>query len=76
MRLVGFLRAPYGSNLPHPQVIPIPENDRTAYLLITFDGTPYHDEVLDYGTHGDVIIMRAMQTRYGHEFERADAPHR
>ncbi len=76
MRLVGFLRAPYGSNLPHPQVIPIPENDRTAYLLITFDGTPYHDEVLDYGTHGDVIIMRAMQTRYGHEIERADAPHR
>jgi hypothetical protein len=73
MTPAGFLRAPYGTNIPHPQVVPIPEKGRTAYLLITFDGTSFHEEVLGYGTHGDVIVMRAAQTREGHEFRRVDS---
>jgi hypothetical protein len=70
MKLLGFLRAPYGSNIPHPQVIPIFDRGRTTYLLITFEGTQYHEELLGYGTHGDLIVMRAAQTRRGTEFER------
>jgi hypothetical protein len=63
LNLLGFLKAPYGSNIPHPQVIPISDQGQTAYLLITFEGTQYHEELLGYGTHGDLIVMRATQTR-------------
>jgi hypothetical protein len=59
MKLLGFLKAPYGSNIPHPQVIPITDRGQTTYLLITFEGTQYHEELLGYGTHGDLIVMRA-----------------
>jgi hypothetical protein len=68
MRLLGFLNAPYGTNIPHPQIVPIPDRGRTYYLLLTFDGTPFHQEVLGYGTHGDFIVMRASQTISGYEF--------
>ena len=57
---VGYLRkkldAPYGTNLPHPQVFDLPDGQR---VLVTFDGTQYGKRVLGYGTHGDVIVMRA-----------------
>jgi hypothetical protein len=71
MKLLAFLKAPYGSNIPHPQVIPISDQGQTTYLLITFEGTQYHEELLGYGTHGDLIVMRAAQTRRGSEFERS-----
>jgi hypothetical protein len=71
MKLLGFLKAPYGSNIPHPQVVPISNRGQTTYLLITFEGTQYHEELLGYGTHGDLIVMRAAQTRRGSEFERS-----
>jgi hypothetical protein len=70
MKLLGFLKAPYGSNIPHPQVIPIFNRGQTKYLLITFEGTQYNEKLLGYGTHGDLIIMRATQMRRGSEFER------
>jgi hypothetical protein len=70
MNVLGSLKAPYGSNIPHPQVIPISDRGQTTYLLITFEGTQYHEELLGYGTHGDLIIMRATQVRRGSEFER------
>jgi hypothetical protein len=70
MNLLGFLKAPYGSNIPHPQVIPVSDRGQTTYLLITFEGTQYHEKLLGYGTHGDLIIMRAAQARRGSEFER------
>jgi hypothetical protein len=70
MKLLGFLKAPYGSNIPHPQVIPISDRGQTTYLLITFEGTQYHEKLLGYGTHGDLVIMRATQTTRGSEFER------
>jgi hypothetical protein len=52
-------------------VIPISDQGQTTYLLITFEGTQYHEELLGYGTHGDLIVMRAAQTRRGSEFERS-----
>jgi hypothetical protein len=61
MNLLGYLRAPYGSNIPHPQVVPIYDREQTTCLLITFEGTQYHEKLLGYGTHGDLIIMRATQ---------------
>lgn len=56
MRRVGELDAPYGTNLPHPDVVDLPGGDR---LLLTFDGTPHRPRVLGYGTHGDVLVLRA-----------------
>ena len=51
----GELDAPYETNIPHPQLVPL---DDGGYLLVTFDGTQYAEELLGYGTHGDVLIMR------------------
>jgi hypothetical protein len=52
---VGELDAPYGSNIPHPQVLTLPGGEQ---VLVTFDGTHYAKPVLGYGTHGDVVVMR------------------
>lgn len=71
---LGFLKAPYGTNIPHPQVIPVFDEGRTTYWLITFEGTQVYEKLLGYGTHGDVIVMRAAQTRQGAEFPPAGAP--
>ncbi len=70
VRFLGQLDAPYGTNIPHPQIVPVTERGRTHYLLITFNGTQYYEPVLGYGTHGDVIVMRAAQERNGREFPR------
>jgi hypothetical protein len=53
---LGELDAPYGSNIPHPQVIELPDGER---IIVTFDGKRYAGRRLDYGTHGDVVVMRA-----------------
>jgi hypothetical protein len=56
MRRVGRLDAPYLSNIPHPQLVPL---DDGSYLLVTFDGTPFGRRVLGYGGHGDLVVMRS-----------------
>jgi hypothetical protein len=61
-RLLGNLNAPYGSNIPHPMVLPITEGDRTRYIMVTFDGTQYAEPALGYGTHGDFLVMAAPET--------------
>jgi hypothetical protein len=61
-RLLGDLNAPYGSNIPHPMVLPITEGDRTRYIMVTFDGTQYAEPTLGYGTHGDFLVMTAPET--------------
>ncbi|MGH3333195.1 MAG: hypothetical protein ACRDPJ_18000 [Nocardioidaceae bacterium] len=58
MRRAGSLDAPYGTNLPHPQVVPLPDG---GHLLVTFDGTQYGEQVLGYGGHGDVVVMRSRR---------------
>jgi hypothetical protein len=59
VRFLGTLDAPYGSNIPHPQIVPVVVGGRTEWWLVAFNGTQYAEPVLGYGTHGDVIIMRA-----------------
>lgn len=54
----GELDAPYETNIPHPQLVPL-EGGR--FLLVTFDGTQYAEDLLGYGTHGDVLIMREVR---------------
>jgi hypothetical protein len=70
MRFVGFLNAPYPTNIPHPMVVPVavPQTGRTRYLLVTFNGTQYFEDVLGYGTHGDFFVMEAAQMPTGFEF--------
>ncbi len=58
MRRVGELAAPYVTNIPHPQLLPLPESSPLGgELMVTFDGTSWGKRVLGYGTHGDFIVM-------------------
>ena len=59
MRPAGTLDAPYETNIPHPQLVPLPEDRGGGYLLVTFDGTQYAEKVMGYGGHGDVLVMRS-----------------
>jgi hypothetical protein len=56
MRRVGRLDAPYGTNIPHPQLVPL---EGGGHLLVTFDGTQFAQRVMGYGGHGDVLVMRS-----------------
>ena len=58
VRRVGSLRAPYGSNIPHPMVFSTGRRGRGPWWMVTFDGTPWHEDVLGYGTHGDLVLLR------------------
>ncbi len=57
VRLQGTRDAPYVTNIPHPQIVPLPDG---GHLMVTFDGTQYGESVLGYGGHGDVIVMSAV----------------
>jgi hypothetical protein len=57
MGLLGTLNAPYGTNIPHPMIVPV----RDGWWLLTFDGTQYAEPVLGYGGHGDFIVMDARR---------------
>lgn len=57
---LGDLDAPYGTNIPHPQLVPDP---RGGWWLITFDGSQYAKKVLGYGGHGDVVVMHSRTHR-------------
>jgi hypothetical protein len=52
----GHLDAPYGTNIPHPQLVPDPAG---GWLVLTFDGTSHHHGVLGYGGHGDVLVLHS-----------------
>jgi hypothetical protein len=67
VRFQGTLHAPYGTNIPHPMVVPVPDRGRTRWLMLTFDGTQFAEPVLGYGGHGDFLVMEAQRTR-GYEF--------
>ncbi|MGY1857858.1 hypothetical protein [Modestobacter sp. SYSU DS0290] len=63
LRQRGVLSAPYGSNIPHPALVRAGGGRRAPWWLVTFDGTPWHDDVLGYGTHGDLVVMAAPPRR-------------
>jgi hypothetical protein len=52
----GDLDAPYGTNIPHPQLVPDPAG---GSLMITFDGTAPDEDVMGYGGHGDVLVLHS-----------------
>lgn len=56
---VGALDAPYPTNIPWPSVVDLGGGD---WLMVTFDATPYGGPLPGYGTHGDVVLMRATPT--------------
>jgi hypothetical protein len=62
MQQVGQLDAPYPTNIPHPQLVPL---DDGRQLLVTFDGTPFGGRSgrrrLGYGSHGDLVVMRSRR---------------
>jgi hypothetical protein len=69
MKQVGALDAPHPTNIPWPMVFPVPlrgGNDR--WVMVTFNGTQYHGDLLGYGTHGDVVVMEARPITSPHEF--------
>jgi hypothetical protein len=76
MRFLGFLNAPYPSNIPHPMVFPVPDTTThtTRFKLVTFNGEQYHQDILGYGTHGDFYIMQAAQVEQGYEFPPRPIP--
>ena len=76
MRPIGFLDAPYPTNIPHPMVFPVADTatQTTRYRMVTFDGTPYHDEILGYGTHGDFYVMTGRPEPRGYEFAPREPP--
>jgi hypothetical protein len=55
MRQVGRLDATYPTNIPWPNVVPWDG----GWLMVTFDGSPYGGPLPGYGTHGDVVVLRA-----------------
>lgn len=63
VRRVGVLRAPYGSNIPHPMVFSTRRGCRRPWWLVTFDGTPWQEDLLGYGTHGDLLVLRGRRSR-------------
>jgi hypothetical protein len=57
MTRIGDLDAPYLTNIPHPQLIPLPDG---GHLMVSFNGTQFSPRVLGYGGHGDVVVMRSV----------------
>ena len=59
---VGAVEASYPTNIPWPSVVaPDPEMPDDTWRLVTFDGTPTGGRSAGYGTHGDVVIQRAVR---------------
>lgn len=55
---VGALDAPYPTNIPWPTLTRLPDG---GWLMATFNGRRWGGELPEYGTHGDVVFMRARQ---------------
>ena len=62
MREVGTVEAPYPTNIPWPTVVPPdPDEPGDRWRLVTFDGTPSGGALVGYGTHGDLLVLRATR---------------
>jgi len=60
LREIGTLRAPYPTNIPWPTLVPPdPARPGDTWRLVTFNGRPTGGRLAGYGTHGDVVVMRA-----------------
>ena len=55
---LGQLDAAYLTNLPWPALAPDPDRPG-GWLMVAFNGRAAGGEVLGYGTHGDVVVLRS-----------------
>jgi hypothetical protein len=55
MQETGTLDAPYPTNLPWPTLARVDD----GWLVATFNGRSAGGELLGYGTHGDLVLMRS-----------------
>ncbi|WP_206515939.1 hypothetical protein [Nocardioides pantholopis] len=55
LRPLGTLDAPYLTNIPWPTLVEVDG----AWLMVGFDATPAAGPLPGYGTHGDVVVLRA-----------------
>jgi hypothetical protein len=53
LREIGTLDAAYPTNIPWPTLV--------GELLVGFNGRPYGGRLLGYGSHGEVVIQRAIR---------------
>jgi hypothetical protein len=53
---LGVLDAPYPTNLPWPTVAEVDG----GWVMVTFDGRREGGDLLGYGTHGDLLVMRSQ----------------
>ena len=68
MNQLGTLPAPHPTGIPWPTIFSVPVNRRRSrWTLLTFDGTPYDDEVLGHGSHGDLVVMHSRPFSGGAE---------
>ncbi|MGI8912162.1 MAG: twin-arginine translocation signal domain-containing protein [Rubrobacteraceae bacterium] len=73
MNFVGNLDAPYlEGTIPHPMVVPIPEDGRTRWIMITFDGETY--DGLGTTTRSNFYVMEAAEITRGYEFPPRPLP--
>jgi hypothetical protein len=56
LRDVGTLDAAYPTNIPWPTIVDLEGQS----LLIGFNGAAYGGRLVGYGSHGDVVIQRAV----------------
>ncbi|WP_191907840.1 hypothetical protein [Nocardioides cynanchi] len=66
LREIGALDAPYPTNLPWPTLA----REGDGWLMVAFNGRPEGGRLVGYGSHGDVVLMRA---RDGLSAPRAEA---
>ena len=52
---IGAVDAPYPTNLPWPSLV----RSGDGWLLLAFNGRGYGGPLPGYGTHGDIVVMRA-----------------
>jgi len=52
----GSLDAPYPTNIPWPTLA----RDGDGWLMVTFNGRRTGGELLGYGTHGDLVVLRSV----------------
>jgi hypothetical protein len=57
MQEIGTVDAPYLTNIPWPMLVAPPE-DGDDWLMLGFNGSRAGGELLGYGTHGEVVILR------------------
>ena len=56
LRDVGTLDAAYPTNIPWPTLVALDGQS----LLIGFNGAAYGGRLVGYGSHGEVVIQRAV----------------